>query len=164
MYESYYMPRIQSRYRVKAPIIYSEHDTDGFLPANMINISDGGMCFESQYEVNPQADVCIWLEKKVQISLKDIQVYNFYRSRVLWCREINKGSGLGIGVQHVNKAQSLQIPEFTCSLCEKKKVPPGKVYFIKDFIYLCPECYERFKHFSPKSRDEILRLLEGNIF
>ena len=163
MYDSNYTPRMQSRYHVDVPIIFSKPDTEGFLPANMLNISDGGMCFESQYEVNLQSDVCIWLEKKLEIRQKGIPIYNFYRSRVLWRREVKKGDALGIGVQHVNKSLSLQIPEFSCSLCEQK-INPGNVHFIKDFICLCPECYHDLEKYSKKSRDEILRFLEGNIF
>jgi hypothetical protein len=162
MDESRYVLRTHSRYHVETPILFAKQNTDSLLPANMLNISDGGMCFESRYEVNPHSDVCIWLEKKLRVKLKGIQIYNFYRSRVLWCREINKGTALGIGVQHVNKTRVAQVPEFICSVCEKK-IPLGEVHFVKDFVYLCPICYEEMQSYSKNSQDEMLRFLEGNV-
>ena len=162
MYESNYIQRIHSRYHVQTPIRFAKQNTESLLPANMLNISDGGMCFESTYSVNPHSDVCIWLEQKLRIRQKGIKIYNFYRSKVLWCREINNGTTLGIGVQHVNKNWSALVPEFTCSICDEK-IPLGKVHFVKDFVYFCSKCYQEMESCSENSKYEILRYLEGNV-
>ena len=163
MVESNYTRRVHSRYHVQTPIMFAKQNTDGLLPANMLNISDGGMCFASSYAVNLHSDVCIWLEQKLRIKLKGIKIYNFYRSKVLWQQEINDGTALGIGVQHVNKSRITQVPEFICSVCEKK-IPWGEIHFVKDFVYLCPTCYQEMQGYSKKSQDEMLRFLEGNVF
>jgi hypothetical protein len=162
MYGYQYYLRAHCRYHVETPINFSIQDTEIVLPAHMLNISDGGMCFESQYVVKPHSDVCIWLAKKMSISHKDIQVFDFYRSKVLWCREINKGDTLGIGVQHVNKSRWTLGPEFQCSMCEHK-IPLGKVHFVNDFIYLCSKCYQEIEKYSKNLKVEILRILEGNV-
>jgi hypothetical protein len=163
MYQSHYVPRVHSRYHVNTPIRFAKQSTENLLPAYMRNISEGGMYFESRHEINPHSDVCIWLGKKLPKRLKEIQVYDFYRSKVLWCREINKGKALGVGVQHVNKTRWAMGPEFSCSICEEK-IPLGKVYFMKDYVYFCSGCYHKMESCSKNSQDEILRFLEGNVF
>lgn len=163
MVKSNYNQRIHSRYHVVSPIRFSKRNSESLLPARMLNISDGGMCFESRYVLDPCSDVCIWMEQRLHISQKDIQVYDFYRSKVLWCREIDGGDALGIGVYHINKSRWASGPEFICSDCEEK-IPVGKVHFYNDFIYLCPKCYHKIHTCSENGRKEILRILEGNVF
>jgi hypothetical protein len=163
MNQSQYVQRVQSRYNLESPIRFAKQNMERLLPARMLNISDNGMCFESRYDINPHSDVCIWLEQKIRISDKGIKIYNFYRSKVLWCREINSGTALGIGVQHVNKTQCALVPEFVCSVCEEK-ISMGNVHFVKDFVYLCSKCYQNMQSCSENSREQILRILEGNVF
>jgi DNA-directed RNA polymerase subunit RPC12/RpoP len=163
MYGSQHSLRVHIRYHLETPIKFAIQDTENLLPAHMLNISDGGMYFESQYAVNLHSDVCIWLAKKMPKNYKEIQMFDFYRSKVLWCREINKGVTLGIGVQHVNKSRSALGPEFQCSMCGHK-IPLGKVHFINDFVYLCSKCYQEMERYTKNSKNEILRFLEGNVF
>jgi hypothetical protein len=163
MYQSHYVPRVHSRYPAETPIKFATQHTENLLPAHLRNISEGGMYLESRHPVNPHSDVFIWLEKKLPKSLKEIQVYDFYRSKVLWCKEINKGKALGIGVQHVNKTRWAMGPEFRCSICEDQ-IPFGKVHFVKDYICLCSRCYHEMESCSKNSQDEIIRFLEGNVF
>ncbi len=163
MYESNYIPRVHSRYSIETPIRFARQDTKNLLPAHMRNISDGGMYFESRHPVTPHSDVFIWLQKKLPKNQNKIQIYDFYRSKVLWCREINKGKAMGIGVKHINKTLWALGPEFNCSICEDR-IPLGKVHFLKDFVYLCSDCYHGMENCSKTSKDEILRFLEGNVF
>jgi Tfp pilus assembly protein PilZ len=163
MYGSQHILRVHFRYPVETPIRFVKQDTENLLPARMLNISDGGMYFESQYAIQLQSDVFIWLGEKMPESYKEIQMFDFYRSKVLWCREINKGIALGIGVQHINKSRWTLGPEFQCSMCEDK-IPLGKVYFMNDFVYLCSKCYQEVKKYTKNSKNEILRFLEGNVF
>ena len=162
MYEYHYNQRMHSRYDLVSPIRFAKWNSEGLLPARMLNISDGGMCFESRYAIDPSSDICIWMEQPSRISHKGLQIYDFYRSKVLWCREIAGGDALGIGVFHVNKSRWAWGPEFVCSDCEEK-IPLGKVHFFNDFICLCPKCYQRINMCPENCRKEILRLLEGNV-
>jgi hypothetical protein len=163
MYGSQHILRVHFRYHLETPIRFVKQDTEDLLPARMLNISDGGMYFESQYAIKPQSDVYIWLGKKMPESYKEIQMFDFYRSKVLWCREINKGITLGMGVQHINKCRWTLGPEFKCSICEDK-IPLGKVHFMNDFVYLCSKCYQEMERYTKNSKNEILRFLEGNVF
>lgn len=163
MYQSHYIPRMHSRYHVETPIKFATQHTENLLPAHLRNISEGGMYFESRHEVKPHSYVYIWLGKKLHENHKKVQIYDFYRSRVLWCREINKGKVLGIGVQHVNKTRWAMGPKFNCSICEDQ-IPFGKVHFVNDYICFCSQCYQEMERCSKLTRDEILRFLEGNVF
>lgn len=163
MAKSNFIPRRHSRYDVETPIRIAKQNTENVLPANMLNISNGGMYFESSYEIDPHSNVCIWLEQKLRISDKDIQIYDFYRSRVLWCQENKTRNALGVGVQHVHKCRNEWVPEFLCSVCDDP-IPLGKVHFVQDFVYLCPECYQQIESCSGKFRNEMLRFLQGNVF
>lgn len=163
MYQSHYIARVHSRYHLETPIRFAKQNTENLLPARMLNISDGGMYFESRHPVNPHSDVFIWLEKNLPKNLKEIQVYDFYRSKVLWCKEINRGKALGVGVRHIHKTRCAMGPEFTCSICEDK-IPLGKVHFVKDFVYFCSKCYHEMESCSKNSQDKICRFLEGNVF
>ncbi len=162
MYQSHYIPRMHPRYHVETPIRFVKQNTEKLLPAHMRNISEGGMYFESRHEVKPHSDVCIRLEKKLPKNFKEIQVYDFYRSKVLWCKEINRGKAWGVGVRHINKTRCAMGPEFNCSICEEK-IPFGKVHFVKDFVYFCSKCYHEMESCSKDSQDKIRRLLEGNV-
>jgi hypothetical protein len=163
MYKFPYIPRMHYRYHIETLISFAKQNTENLLSARMLNISDGGMYFESEHVVKPHSDICIWLGKKLLQSHKEIQMYDFYRSKVLWYREINNGIALGMGVQHVNKSRWVFGPEFQCSMCENK-IPLGKVHFVKDFLYLCSKCYQEMERCSQNSKDEIFRFLEGNVF
>lgn len=163
MVKSRYNQRMHSRYHLVSPIRFAKRDSERLLSARMLNISNGGMCFETRYALDPSSDVCIWMEKDLHISHKGIQIYDFYRSKVLWCREIDGEDALGVGVLHVNKSRWASGPEFICSGCEEK-IPVDKVHFCKDFIYLCPNCFQIIQGCSENDQKKILRLLEGNVF
>jgi hypothetical protein len=163
MYELHYIPRKHFRYPLETPINITKQDTENLLRARMLNISDGGMYLESQHMIQPHSDICIWVEKKLIQMHKEIKIYDFYRSKVLWCREIPQEIALGMGVQHINKSRWSFGPEFRCSMCEDK-IPMGKVHFVKDFLYFCPKCSQEMERCSKNSQDEILRFLEGNVF
>lgn len=128
----------------------------------MRNISDGGMYFETNHPVAPWSDICIWLKQKPSKTNENIQIYDFYRSKVLWCREIKGNDVLGIGVKHVNRTRFTSGPEFTCDICDDR-IPLGKVYFMKDFLYFCPECQKKMGDDTDKNKEEVLRFLEGNV-
>ncbi|MFO8085196.1 MAG: PilZ domain-containing protein [Desulfobacterales bacterium] len=164
MYQPHYIPRKHLRYALEALITFAKQYSEKLLTARMRNISDGGMYFETQFPVEPWSNVYIWIKQQPPgPHHKGVQIYEFYRSRVLWCRKVNQVDELGIGVVHVNKSRFSSGPEFICSICEDK-ISLGKVHFLNDFIYLCPDCHHRMEHCSGKNRENIIRFIEGNIF
>lgn len=53
-------------------------------------------------------------------------------------------------------------PELSCDLCGGKD-PEGEIYQFKQYIYLCPKCFEKIKASPEKSRENIERFLVGNV-
>ena len=163
MCKAHYIPRNHSRFPIETPIIFAKPTTDNLFSAHMRNISEEGMYFETQYPIAPWSDVYIWIEKQPLKTHGGIRIYNFYRSKVIWCLQVGGSEILGIGVKHLNRSLFTSGPEFVCSICEDK-IPLSQVHFYKDFIYFCADCYQQFENCSGKNRDEVLRFIEGNVF
>jgi hypothetical protein len=158
-----YTKRRHSRWSIEGPISLAAPNEEDFVGARMRNISESGMYFECGRELELRADVCICLGG---CSLKEhdkLRIYDYYRSRVCWRKTLETGDGLGVGVHHIAKRRGVSGPEFRCIMCEKN-IPMGKVHFVKDFLYLCPECHAELERYSGACKEEVLRALEGNIF
>ena len=155
--------RLYARWKVESPIMCAKPNSDSLIQAKMFNISEAGMYFVSDDDIVGDAEVCIWTGKKPRIATEKVRVYEFYRSRVRWRRELENGDGLGIGVEHIIKTTGVAGPDYYCTMCGDK-IPIGKVHFENDFLYLCPSCHSSIRNCSSECRNEILRMLEGNVF
>ncbi len=155
--------RVHSRLDIETPILFAKRDSEDLISAKMLNISESGMYFESGKDVGASSDVCIWLEEKPGIDPREMRIYDFYRARVRWCRDLESGDGMGIGAEYISRTMGVRGPEFHCAMCEEK-IPMGKVRFLKDFLYLCPTCHAEVEKYSGAGEEELLRILEGNVF
>ena len=155
--------RMHDRWELKFPILFSKPNSENLIQAKMFNISEAGMYFESGNDIGGGSEVCIWMGKKPRIATKKVRIYEFYRSRIRWSRELENGDGLGVGVQHIIKTIGVTGPDYFCTMCGDK-IPVGKVHFEKDFLYLCPSCHSSIRNCSRECREEIFRMLEGNVF
>jgi len=68
------------------PIVYAFQDSDQFYPARVCNYCKGGMCFETDDEVEPGSDIYIMMENFLPDSI-DAEFYDGYLAEVLWCRK-----------------------------------------------------------------------------
>jgi hypothetical protein len=155
--------RVHSRLDIETPILFAKWNSEDLISAKMLNISESGMYFESGNDVGASSDVCIWLEEKPGIKPREMRIYDFYRAKVRWLRELESGNGFGIGVKHISRTMGVRDPEFHCAMCEEK-IPMGKVRTVKDFLYLCPACHAEIEKYSGEGEEELLRMLEGNVF
>ena len=158
-----YIKRRHSRWSIESPISLAAPDAEDFVSARMRNISESGMYFECEQDLEFRSDICICLGGCSPKDRDRLCIYDYYRSRVRWRKTLETGDGLGVGVHHIAKRRGVSGPEFLCIMCEKK-IPMGKVHFVKDFLYLCPDCYAELQSYSGTCRDEVLRALEGNPF
>ena len=53
-------------------------------------------------------------------------------------------------------------PELSCDLCGGKD-PKGEIYQFKQYIYLCPKCFNKIEASPEKSRANVERFLMGNV-
>ena len=155
--------RLHARWDLESSILFAKPNSEDLVRAKMLNISDSGMYFESGNDISGSSEVCIWIGNEPRIATGKVKIYEFYRSRIRWRRDLESGDGLGVGVQHIVKTIGVAGPDYYCTMCGDK-IPVGKVHFEKDFLYLCPSCYSAIKNFPGDCREEILRMLEGNVF
>jgi hypothetical protein len=93
------------RHDQEVPITVAYFNTSRYHSANMLNYSEEGIYFESDFAFQPRASIYIRIEKKLNDPHKK-KIHNGFRSvalgEVKWCKEINKGGSsiYGMGVKY----------------------------------------------------------------
>ncbi len=91
------------RHYQEVPITVAYFNTNRYHSAKMLNYSEGGIYFESDFAFQPGASIYFRIEKKMT-DLPARKIHNGFRSvtlgEVKWCKQINKGesslSGMGV--------------------------------------------------------------------
>ena len=78
--------REYERHDLNTPIMYAFQDSDQFNSARLCNYCKGGMCFESDHEIEPGADIYILMENFLEDTI-DAEFYDGYLAEVRWCRK-----------------------------------------------------------------------------
>jgi hypothetical protein len=97
--------RSSGRHYREVPITVAYFNTNSYRTAKMLNYSEGGIYFESDFEFHPRTSIYIRIEKKGP-DLPEPKIHNGFRSvalcEVKWCKKINKGESgkYGIGVKY----------------------------------------------------------------
>jgi hypothetical protein len=97
--------RSSGRHYREVPITVAYFNTNSYRTAKMLNYSEGGIYFESDFEFHPRTSIYIRIEKKGP-DLPEPKIHNGFRSvalgEVKWCQEIKKGESgkYGIGVKY----------------------------------------------------------------
>ena len=93
------------RHYQEAPITVAYFNTNRYICATMLNYSEGGLYFESDFAFQPRTCIYIRIEKKMSDPPGGL-FHNGFRSvalgEVKWCAEINKEESgkYGIGVKY----------------------------------------------------------------
>ena len=97
--------RSSDRHQQEVPITVAYFNTSRYRPAKMLNYSEGGIYFESDFSFAPRTSIYIRIEKEMT-GLFGSKIQNGFRSvalgEVKWCKEISKGESgrYGIGVKY----------------------------------------------------------------
>ena len=97
--------RSADRHYQEIPITVAHFNTSRYRPAKMLNYSEGGIYFESDFAFQPRTSIYIRIGKKMT-DLPESKIQNGFRSvalgEVKWCKEIGKGESgkYGIGVKY----------------------------------------------------------------
>ena len=97
--------RSSDRYPQKVPITVAYFNTNKYYGATLMNYSEGGVYFESDFPFHPRSSIYIRIEKKLA-DLPEAEIHNGFRSvaigEVKWCTEVSKGESgkYGIGVKY----------------------------------------------------------------
>jgi hypothetical protein len=93
------------RYYQEVPITVAYFNTDRYRSAKMLNYSEGGIYFESDFAFQPRRSIYIRIEKK-RTNLIEGEIHNGFRSvalgEVKWCKEM-ESSKYGIGVKYYER-------------------------------------------------------------
>ena len=100
--------RANERFASNAAIIFSYFSTKNWVenPSVTLNLSVGGMCFESRHSFKAHADLYIRIGQKPE-TVSGIRDRNLLRTSTLaevrWCREISHedGARYSIGVKYL---------------------------------------------------------------
>ncbi len=91
-----------------ATIVYSDYTSENYKYAVMHNSSPDGMCFTSDYPLQPGSDICV---KPADVSVQDFEPdeKDGMRAEVLWCNKMGDGdiSFYGIGIQYYEPARKV---------------------------------------------------------
>jgi PilZ domain len=93
------------RHYQEMPITVACFNTNRYRSAKMLNYSEGGIYFESNFAFQPRTSIYIRIEKKMT-DLSECKFHNGFRSvalgEVKWCREISEGESgkYGIGIKY----------------------------------------------------------------
>ena len=97
--------RSSDRHQQEVPISVAYFNASRYRPAKMLNYSEGGIYFESDFSFAPRTSIYIRIEKEMT-GLPRAKIQNGFRSvtlgEVKWCKEIGKGESgrYGIGVKY----------------------------------------------------------------
>jgi hypothetical protein len=97
--------RSSDRHYQEVPITVAYFNTSRYRSAKMLNYSEGGIYFESDFAFQPRTSIYIRIEKKMT-DPPESKIQNGFRSvalgEVKWCKEIDKEESgrYGIGVKY----------------------------------------------------------------
>jgi hypothetical protein len=90
------------RHYQEMPITVACFNTGRYRPAKMLNYSEGGIYFESDFAFQPRTSIYIRIEKKMA-DVPEGKIHNGFRSvalgEVKWCKEMEP-SKYGMGVKY----------------------------------------------------------------
>jgi hypothetical protein len=159
-----YTQRIHSRIYHEVPIQFAAFNTEDYRDAITLNSCANGMYFESNHRVSPDLDIYIKMVDDLPI-MNGTEAYNFYRAKVIWCRDFGQTEGhrYGAGVQYkVKRNMACELTCF-CSLCGEN-IPCGKIHKADEFVYLCPDCLKKYQSlYDKKAKASVEDLMIGNV-
>ncbi len=148
----------------ETPIEYATFNSKHFTRAVSLNVSCGGIYFESPTNLEPGSDVCIKMPKEGAGA--DVLVpYRFFRAKVKWSRPLTHPhvEVYGNGVQYLVRSCLDNGPTYSCALCGEV-IPYGQLRVLEEFVYLNDDWYHRYQDLPEGCIKQSLRdLIDGNV-
>ena len=116
---AYTEKRSHARSNYEGPIMYSYYCGNPYCyyGAKMLNHSDGGFYFETNYELHLGSHLCVNRAHSSPDGYKD-ETYKVHLMEVKWCQKLleNNKTGYGVGVKYIDP------------ICHQKKDVPEEIY------------------------------------
>lgn len=161
--------RTYPRIVMETPIQYSHLNSGDFRSTRSLNFSVGGLCYQTDQQLAPLAEVCIVMDNYAPGRFGP-EGYRSYLARICWTQPLSalhKGI-LAAGAQIIARSHELLTgaitePRHICDLCGALK-PASRLQSTDGGTQLCEHCY---KHFSAMPQGKISqcvnRFLTGNV-
>lgn len=163
------IPRSHPREAYCAPIKYAVMNTMQFQVSKTCNISEGGICYETDRKLNPEEDVCIVMENYAP-GRSGPEGYHSYVARIRWTQLLSKNGVQrhATGAQIVARSHEIlatdeQMPIRICDLCNTR-VAQHRIIQTASHAQICKQCAKHLnKITSDKVRQCVERFLMGNV-
>jgi hypothetical protein len=162
--------RAYNRTIYKAPIQYTVIDAKKYHNTRMFNFSPGGLCYETEQELEPESSVCIVMQNYSPDRFGP-EAFRSYIARIRWIRPIsqNGSTRYATGVQFVARSHEIldaqaQGARHVCDLCGVL-MPIAHIVKIDQGCQVCKPCNRHICNIPPgKIRECVVRFLIGNVY
>lgn len=162
--------RSYPRTAFKAPIQYTVLDSNQSHSTQMINYSAGGMCYETDEQLEPESQVCIVM-KNYAPGQYGPEGYRSYLTRISWIQPHHSRTGNShflagakiVARSHEVLTADADKPQQICDLCGAL-MPVCQLRYTDAKAQLCEPCSKHF-HSIPqgKIRKCLERFMVGNV-
>ena len=163
------IPRSHTRTAHQAPIQYALLNSAQFEPTRTYDYSAGGLCYEVNSKLEPEAEVCILMDNYAP-DRSGPEAYRSYVARIRWIHLLSKNGRdrYAAGAQIVARSHDIltseeQLPKIQCDLCGRIE-PRHRIQSTETGVDLCQKCMKHFSNIpSQKIRQCVERFLLGNV-
>lgn len=164
--------RVHPRIDSSAAIQYAALHDNGpgqFRATHMLNFSAGGMCYETDQQLEPESEVCVVMQN-YSPDHSGPERYRSYLTRVCWIEPLaaqdNHRYSTGariIARSHEILVAAVDEPHHLCDLCGAL-MPVGRLQVTAENAQLCEQCHKHFQSIPEgKIRECVARFLIGNV-
>ncbi len=166
---SHIIPRSHPRAAYRAPIKYAVFNSMQFQSTQTYDVSEGGICYETDRQLKPEDDVCIVMENYAP-GRSGLEAYHSYVARVRWTQVLSQNGVVryAAGAQIVARSHKIlatdaQMPIRICDLCNAH-VAQHRIVQTATHAQICTHCAKHLEKISSeKVRQCVERFLMGNV-
>jgi hypothetical protein len=162
--------RFHERSVIKIPLAYRTPEPDHFGITRLLNISEGGLYFETYRPMESNLNIEVF-RTKLPKENQTPGAFVGHKARILWSSELHqhRRQRYGVGIQFVNEAHvpsylpNFESSSYRCDLCDQ--ISNDEIIWRKDlYVFLCPPCFKHLDSIPDGTQKEsIIRFLIGNV-
>ncbi len=161
-------PRIDSSVAIQYAALH-DNSAGPFRATHMLNFSAGGMCYETDQQLEPDSEVCVVMQNYSPDQMGP-ERYRSYLTRVCWIEPLaaqgnhrfTTGARI-IARSHEILGASADEPRHLCDLCGVL-MPVRCLQVTAENAQLCKQCHKHFQSIPEgKVRECVARFLLGNV-
>ncbi len=161
--------RVYKRTAVDVPFQYRISKSSPFRISRLINVSEGGLCFETERPIASNTTIEVLTSKRPDKTHKG-DPHLSCRARIRWCRKLERHhrQRYGIGVEFYKAP--LLLPDLPppgrihrCDFCDEKAAA-DIICSTHGVLCLCPPCDGHLEAVpAGRVKESLVRFLAGNV-